>query len=193
MKKSSSSTCGGSRTNRTEKDALVDVLTYLWSAHASRSPDHPDQRKSLGCANVGGKGCWFVTAFWSIHRYNHTDIYNIKNSKQHSNSDRVTTYLLTYFLTYSITFLLTYLLTQAGVSIFLTKCLCVLQTPDPDSRWDSDSNPNPLEWLWFHTQHHGDHQRFIIIIIITIIIITIIIIIIIMCFLFTTISPFASI
>lgn len=39
----------GRRTNRHEIDALLDVLTFLWSAHAKRHPDHEDQQPILSC------------------------------------------------------------------------------------------------------------------------------------------------
>ena len=48
LKKSSSSTWRGSRTGRDEKDALMDVLGFLWSAHKARRPEHEDQRQIFG-------------------------------------------------------------------------------------------------------------------------------------------------
>lgn len=68
-KKSSSSTWKGRRTGRDEKDALMDVLGFLWSAHKARQPNHEDQRKIFGFAdyNSGYDGCvgiCFRLLFW---------------------------------------------------------------------------------------------------------------------------------
>ena len=46
-KKSLSSTWGGVRTLRSERDALTDVLTFIWSSHRVRNPRHEDQTKFL--------------------------------------------------------------------------------------------------------------------------------------------------
>ena len=39
----------------TEREALLEILKFLWDAHRERSPKHPEQRQCPGCT---AQDCW---------------------------------------------------------------------------------------------------------------------------------------
>ena len=47
-KKSLNSTWGGARRMLSEKEALREVLNFIWTAHKERNKTHKDQTPSLG-------------------------------------------------------------------------------------------------------------------------------------------------